>query len=100
MAHCWTAATSIPPTPRIVYDANDGTARDLAERFVGLVKASGPCGDDLPRRASSGPSAADIQRATGLTGEALARARGWAPTPATSSPSTAGRSIRAATCRP
>ena len=28
--------------PRIVYDAGDGAARDLAERFVGLVRASGP----------------------------------------------------------
>ena len=34
--------TTSPPTPRIVYDASDGAARDLAERFVGLVRASGP----------------------------------------------------------
>jgi hypothetical protein len=40
------------PTPRIVYDANDVAARDLAERFVGL---------------------GTYQRATGLTGAALAR---------------------------
>jgi hypothetical protein len=67
-------ATSAP-TPRIVYDASDGAARDLAERFVGLVRASGPGATmfldallpDRPRRT--------YQRATGLTGEALALAR-------------------------
>ncbi len=41
-------------TPRIVYDAADPVARDLAERLVGL---------------------AAYHRATGLSGEALARAR-------------------------
>ena len=64
-----------PPTPRIVYDASDAAARDLAERFVGLVRASGPAATawldallpDRPRRT--------YQRATGLTGEALALAR-------------------------
>jgi hypothetical protein len=63
------------PTPRIVYDASDAAARDLAERFVGLVRASGPAATavldailpDRPRRT--------YQRATGLTGEALALAR-------------------------
>src|SRR5262249_46477804 len=30
------------PSPRIVYDANDAGARDLAERLVGLVRATGP----------------------------------------------------------
>ena len=63
------------PTPRIVYDASDGAARDLAERFVGLARASGPAATtfldailpDRPRRT--------FQRATGLTGEALAQAR-------------------------
>jgi len=61
--------------PRIVYDANDNAARDLAERFVGLVRASGPAATvfldallpDRPRRS--------YQRATGLTGEGLAQAR-------------------------
>lgn len=64
-----------PPAPRIVYDAADGSARDLAERFVGLVRASGPAAaifldallPDRPRRT--------FQRATGLTGEDLANAR-------------------------
>jgi hypothetical protein len=63
------------PTPRIVYDLSDGAARDLAERLVGLVRASGPAATafldallpDRPRRT--------YQRAAGLTGEALARAQ-------------------------
>jgi hypothetical protein len=75
---CEVAATpprnQSPPTPRIVYDANDSVARDLAERFVGLVRASSPGATafldallpDRPRRT--------YQRATGLTGEALALA--------------------------
>jgi hypothetical protein len=61
-------------TPRIVYDSTDDAARDLAERLVGLVRASGPAATaflevllpDRPRRT--------YQRATGLTGEALTRA--------------------------
>jgi extracellular solute-binding protein (family 5) len=65
------------PTPisRIVYDASDGAARDLAERFVGLARASGAAATafldallpDRPRRT--------YQRAAGLTGEALAQAQ-------------------------
>jgi len=43
-----------PPTPRIVYDAGDRAARDLAERLVGLGR---------------------FQRAAGLRGAALALAR-------------------------
>jgi hypothetical protein len=64
-----------PPTPRIVYDANDTVARELAERFVGLARASSPGATafldvllpDRPRRT--------YQRAAGLNGEALALAR-------------------------
>jgi hypothetical protein len=44
------------PTPRIVYDENDPAARDLAERFVALARRT-------------------FQRATGLSGEALAKTR-------------------------
>jgi hypothetical protein len=63
------------PTPRIVYDASDAAARDLAERLVSLARASDPAATtsldallpDRPRRT--------YQRATGLTGEALALAR-------------------------
>ena len=63
------------PTPRIVYDATDPVARDLAERFVALAGASGPAATAfleavLPDR----PSRA-FERATGLTGEALTKAR-------------------------
>lgn len=63
------------PTPRIVYETGDGAARDLAERLVGLARAPGPSSmlfldallPDRPRRT--------YERATGLTGEALAVAR-------------------------
>jgi hypothetical protein len=59
-------------TSRIVYDANDGAGRDLAERLVGLVRANSPAAKtfldvflpDRPRRT--------YQRAVGLTGDALA----------------------------
>jgi hypothetical protein len=68
-----------PPVPRnpssssrIVFDANDGAGRDLAERLVGLVRANSPAArmfldvflPDRPRRS--------YQRAVGLTGDALA----------------------------
>jgi hypothetical protein len=61
--------------PRIVYDASDDVARDLAERFVGLARASGPAAapfldailPDRPRRT--------YQRAAGLNSDALAAAR-------------------------
>jgi hypothetical protein len=62
------------PAPRVVYNANDAVARDLAERFVGLVRASGPAATmfldvllpDRPRRT--------YERTLGLTGAALAQA--------------------------
>jgi hypothetical protein len=58
-----------------VYDASDDAARDLAERFVGLARASGQAAaafldvilPDRPRRT--------FQRAAGLSGDALAAAR-------------------------
>jgi hypothetical protein len=64
-----------PPTPRIVYDAADDAARDLAERLVGLGRVSSSAATalldvllpDRPRRM--------FQRAAGLTGEPLALAR-------------------------
>jgi hypothetical protein len=67
-------ASQSSPTPRIVYDGNDGAARDLAERLVGLARGSSPAAapfldvllPDRPRRT--------YQRAAGLTGEPLARA--------------------------
>jgi hypothetical protein len=62
-------------TPRIVYDAGDGTARDLAERLVGLGRVASPPATALldvlvperPRRS--------FQRVAGLSGAALALAR-------------------------
>jgi len=63
------------PTPRIVYDARDGAARDLAERFVGLVRASGPAAAALLDALLPDRPKRTYQRATGLTGEALALAR-------------------------
>jgi hypothetical protein len=62
-------------TPRIVYDARDTVAHDLAERLVGLARSSGPAAIaimdvlrfDDPRR--------NYQRATALTGGPLTLAR-------------------------
>jgi hypothetical protein len=61
--------------PRIVYEAPDSVARDLAERLVGLARSSGPAATaildvllpDRPRRT--------YERVIGLTGEPLALAR-------------------------
>jgi hypothetical protein len=61
--------------PRVVYDASDAAARDLAERIVGLGRVSSPAAaamldvllPDRSRRAGL--------RAAGLTGDALAAAR-------------------------
>lgn len=69
------AGAQSSPASRIVYDASDAAARDLAERFVGVARASSAAATalldtllpDRPRRT--------FQRATGLTGEALASAR-------------------------
>lgn len=60
-------------TARVVYDARDAVARDLAERLVGLARSSAPAAilevllPDRPRRR--------YERAIGLTGEPLALAR-------------------------
>jgi hypothetical protein len=70
-----TTRTPGAPTPRIVYDAGDSAARDLAERLVGLGRVSSPAATafldallpDRPRRT--------FQRAIGLSGAALALAR-------------------------
>jgi hypothetical protein len=64
-----------PPTPRIVYDARDGAARDLAERFVGLVRASGAAATSLLDALLPDRPRRTYQRATGLTGEGLAQTR-------------------------
>ena len=60
--------------PQIVYDASDGAARDLAERFVGLVRASGPAATAFLDALLPDRPGRTYQRAAGLTGESLARA--------------------------
>ena len=79
LSDCEVAAVAPPgqssPAPRIVYDAEDAAARDLAERLVGLARTATPGAralldillPDRPRRT--------YQRATGLSNEALALAR-------------------------
>ncbi len=42
------------PTPRIVYDAGDSAARELAERLVGLGRVSSPAATAVSRRAAAG----------------------------------------------
>jgi len=61
------------PTPRIVYDAADPVARDLAERFVALAAASSPTGTAFLEAAL--PDRRGRPFATGLTGDALTKAR-------------------------
>ena len=58
---------------RIVYDANDGAARDLAERFVGLGRASGPAATPFLDALLPDRLGRTYQRAVGLIGEALER---------------------------
>ncbi len=64
---------SAPASGRIVYDAADGAARDLAERLVGLSSASGSSANPI-LKALAPDRGRTFQRATGLTGEALALA--------------------------
>ena len=58
--------TQSPPAPRIVYDANDTAARDLAQRLVGLSttrtyqRSAGLSGDTLARAVRSGRDAAYV----------------------------------------
>lgn len=62
-------------TTRIVYDQRDAAARDLAERLVGLARDSGREPTGLLERLLPHRPRQTYQRAVGLTGEALARAR-------------------------
>ena len=93
--------TTPRPTPRIVYDASDGAARDLAERFVGLVRASGPAATALldallpDRPRPDIPARRRVDRRGAGAGTAAGN-RCWLR----DRPSTAGRLIRATTCRP
>ena len=66
---------SAPASGRIVYDAADSAARDLAERFVGLASASGASTSPILEALEPDRRRRTYQRATGLTGEALALAR-------------------------
>ena len=76
---CEVASPSAPrqtsPTPRIVYDANDGAARDLSERFVGLSRASGAAATAVLDALLPDRSRRAVDRASGLTGEPLALAK-------------------------
>ncbi len=62
-------------TGRIVYDRSDGAARDLAERLVGLVRASGPGAAAILDALLPDRPGRTYQMAAGLTGEALVMAR-------------------------
>jgi len=63
-----------PSTPRVVYDANDAAARDLAERLVGLVRVSSPAATAFLDALLPDRPLRTYQRATGLSGAALAQA--------------------------
>jgi hypothetical protein len=64
-----------PASGRIVYDAGDRVARDLAERFVGLANAPGSAASAVLEVLVPDRSRRTSQRATGVTGEAWALAR-------------------------
>ena len=63
-----------PPAARVVYDANDAAARDLAERFVALAGATGVAATAFLDAVLPGRPRWTFQRATGLTGAELANA--------------------------
>ena len=66
---------SAPASGRIVYDAADSAARDLAERLVGLANASGSSASPILEALAPDRRRRTYQRAAGLTGETLAQAR-------------------------
>ena len=63
------------PAPRVVYDAADEAARDLAERLVGLGRVSSPAAAALLEALLPDRSRRVGLRAAGLAGEPLALAR-------------------------
>jgi hypothetical protein len=63
------------PTPRVVYDAGDSTARDLAERLVGLGRVASPAATVFLDVVVPDRRRRSFQRAAGLSGAALALAR-------------------------
>jgi hypothetical protein len=68
------ARAQTPPVPRVVYDANDPVARDLAERLVGLVRVSSPAATAFLDALLPDRPLRTYQRAAGLSGAALAQA--------------------------
>jgi hypothetical protein len=62
------------PTPRVVYDADDEAARDLAERLVGLGRVASPAAAAMLDALLPDRSRRLGLRATGLAGEPLALA--------------------------
>jgi hypothetical protein len=73
----YSQGTNLPQstTGSIVYDGADTAARDLAERLVGLARASGPGADAILDALLPDRPGRTYQRASGLTGQALAMAR-------------------------
>jgi hypothetical protein len=67
------ARPRLPFTPRVVYDADNGAARDLAERLVGLARAPNTPIALLDALLPDRPGRS-YQRATGMNGDALSRA--------------------------
>jgi hypothetical protein len=65
----------VATAPRVVYDAADEAARDLAERLVGLGRVSSPAAAALLEVLLPDRSRRIGLRAAGLTGEPLAVAR-------------------------
>ncbi len=63
------------PTPRVVYDADDDDARDLAERLVGLGRVSSPAAAALLEVLVPDRSRRVSLNAAGLAGAPLALAR-------------------------
>ena len=66
---------SRPLTPRIVYDADDPAARDLAERLVALARGSEAADATILDALVPNRPRRNYQRAGALTGEPLNRAR-------------------------
>ena len=64
----------LPLTPRIVYDGNDAAARDLAERLVAVVRASGPAAPEIVNSLLPDRPRRDYQRTAALTGAPLLQA--------------------------
>jgi hypothetical protein len=67
--------SAAPLTGNVVYEGTDGVARELAERLVGLGRASGPGAAATLDALLPDRPARVFQRATGLTGDALVRSR-------------------------